>query len=226
MTPPIAVFLVPAGLDRFELYSEAPDESPTTPTQHDRAFRRWAHRASLRWHALVEAARHGSPDGRLARSRDRIVSRLAETIAEQRTLWALRDQSSVVLRCPSSLEPARVRAILDALLAHARGHHLRWFIIDLGLFIASGILFFVPGPNLVAYYIAFRLVGHLQSWRGARQAAERIAWTFEADPGLAELASLVDVPRETRAPRVAAIAERLNLPRLTAFFDRVAVRSS
>jgi len=90
----------------------------------------------------------------------------------------------------------------------------------------SGILFFVPGPNLVAYYIAFRLVGHLQSWRGARQAAERIAWTFEPDPGLAELASLVDVPRETRAPRVAAIAERLNLPRLTAFFDRVAVPSS
>ena len=226
MTPPIAVFLVPAGLDRFELYSEVPDESPTAPAQHDGAFRQWAHRASVRWHALVEAARHGSPDGRLARSRDRIVSRLAETIAEQRTLWALRDQSSVVLRCPSSLEPARVRAILDALLAHARGHHLRWFIIDLGLFIASGILFFVPGPNLVAYYIAFRLVGHLQSWRGARQAAERIAWTFEADPGLAELASLVDVPRETRAPRVAAIAARLNLPRLTAFFDRVAVPSS
>ena len=119
-----------------------------------------------------------------------------------------------------------MRAILEALLAHARSHHLRWLIIDLILFTVSGILFFVPGPNLVAYYIAFRLVGHLQSWRGARQAAERIAWTFEADPGLAELASLVDVPRETRAPRVAAIAERLNLPRLTAFFDRVAVPSS
>jgi hypothetical protein len=55
---------------------------------------------------------------------------------------------------------------------------------------------------------------------------EAIAWTFEPDQGLAELASLVDVPRETRAPRVAAIAERLNLPRLTAFFDRVAVPSS
>ena len=226
MTAPITVFLVPAALDRFELYSEAPDESPAVPAQHDRAFRKWAHRASIRWHALVEAARHGSPEGRLARWRDRIVSRLAETIAEQRTLWALRDQESVVLRCPSSLESARVRTILDALLAHARRHHLRWLIIDLILFIASGILFFLPGPNLVAYYIAFRLVGHLQSWRGARQAAERIAWTFEPDPGLAELASLVDVPRETRAPRVAAIAERLNLPRLTAFFDRVAVPSS
>ena len=226
MTAPITVFLVPAGVDRFELYSEAPDEPSTAPAQHDGAFRKWAHRAGVRWHTLVEAARHGSPSGRLARWRDRIISRLAETIAEQRTLWALRDQSSVVLRCPSSLELARMRAVLDALLAHARRHHLRWFIIDLILLIGSGILFFVPGPNLVAYYIAFRLVGHFQSWRGARQAAETIAWAFEPDPGLAELASLVDVPRETRAPRVAAIAERLNLPRLTAFFDRVAVPSS
>lgn len=226
MTAPVIVFLVPAGRDRFELYSEAPDESPTTSDQHDRVFRRWAHGVGVRWHALVEAARHGNPAGRFARWRDRVVSRLAETIAEQRTLWALRDQSSVVLRCPSSLAADRVRVVLDALLAHARRHHLRWLIIDLILLIASGILFFVPGPNLVAYYIAFRLVGHLQSWRGARQAAETIAWTFEPDPGLAELASLVDVPRETRAPRVAAIAERLNLPRLTAFFDRVAVPSS
>ena len=226
MTEPLTVFLVPAGHDRFELYSEAPDESPTAPAQHDRAFRKWAHRASVRWHALVEAARHGSPVGRLARWRDRVVSRLAETIAEQRTLWALRDQSSAVLHSPSSLETGRPRAILHALLADARRHHLRWLIIDLILFVASGILFFVPGPNLVAYYIAFRLVGHLQSWRGARQAAETIVWTFQPDPGLAELVSLVDVPRETRAPRVAAIAERLNLPRLTAFFDRVAVPSS
>jgi hypothetical protein len=226
MTGPIAVFLVPAGRDRFELYSEAPDESPTAPAQNDGVFRKWAHRAGVRWHALVEAARHGSPTGRLARWRDRIVSRLAETIAEQRTLWALRDQSSAVLHCPSSLESGRPRAILHELLAHARSHHLRWLIIDLILLAVSGILFFVPGPNLVAYYIAFRLVGHLQSWRGARQAAEAIVWVFQPDPGLAELASLVDVPREARAPRVAAIAKRMNLPRLTAFFDRVAVPSS
>ena len=226
MTGPIIVFLVPAGRDRFELYSETPDESLTAPAQHDGVFRKWAHRAGVRWHALVEAARRGSPGGRLARWRDRVVSRLAETIAEQRTLWALRDKSSVTLRYPSTLEAQRARAILDGLLAHARRHHSRWLIVDLILFTASGILFFVPGPNLVAYYIAFRLVGHLQSWRGARHSIEVVAWVFEPDPGLAELASLVDVPREKRAPRVAAIAKRLNLPRLTAFFDRVAVPSS
>jgi hypothetical protein len=54
----------------------------------------------------------------------------------------------------------------------------------------------------------------------------RVAWTFEPDTELAELGLLVDMPREARAPRVAAIADRLNLPRLSAFFDRVAMPSA
>lgn len=226
MRGPTTVFLVPAGRERFELYSEARDDSPPSPTRADGFVRRCAHSAAGRWHALVEAARRGRASGRLARWRDTVVSRLAETIAEQRTLWALRDSSSVLLRYPSTLDADRARAILDALLAHARRHHLRWLVVDLILLTASGILFVVPGPNVVAYYIAFRLVGHLQSWRGARRAIEAIAWTLEPDTGLAELASLVDVPRKERARRVAAIAARLNLRRLRAFFDRVAVPSA
>lgn len=227
MTGPITVYLVPAGRARFELYSEAPEEPGEAPSHRDGAFRRWAHGVNVRWHGLTEAARRGRPDrSRFVRWRDRFVGRLAEMIAEQRTLWALRGRSSMTMRCPSTLESSQARAILFGLLAHGRRHHLRWFIADLLLFLASGVFFFVPGPNLFAYYLAFRFIGHLQSWRGARRGMEQIAWRFEPDPGLAELASLVDVPREVRAPRVAAIAERLNLPRLTAFFDRVAVPSA
>jgi hypothetical protein len=80
------------------------------------------------------------------------------------------------------------------LLADAR-HHLRWLIIDLTLFVVSGILFFVPGPNLVAYYVAFRLVGHLQSWRDARRAAETIAWTFEPAGALSSSRSWTSAAR-------------------------------
>jgi hypothetical protein len=79
---------------------------------------------------------------------------------------------------------------------------------------------------VISWYFFFRVVGHFLSWRGARRAAERVRWRFEADQSLAELAALVDVPRAARAPRVAAIAARLNLPRLSAFFDRVAVPSA
>ncbi len=87
-------------------------------------------------------------------------------------------------------------------MAHARRHHLRWFIIDVVLFVSSVVFFFIPGPNLVAYYFAFRFIGHLQSWRGARQAMDVIQWTFEPDSGLAELASLVErAARRARAAR-------------------------
>ena len=34
----------------------------------------------------------------------------------------------------------------------------------------SGLLFLVPGPNVIAYYFAFRMVGHYFSLRGARKA--------------------------------------------------------
>ena len=61
---------------------------------------------------------------------------------------------------------------------------------------------------------------------GARRAGSKVAWTYEADAELGELAHLVDMPRDKRAPRVAAIAERLKLARLAAFFDRVAVPST
>jgi hypothetical protein len=219
-------YLVPAGRDRFELYSEAPEEPAPEPAEHDGRVRRWMHQASVKWHALVEQSRRGGAGGRFARWRDALVCRLAETIAEQRTLWALRTETQATMRFPSTIAAARARTTLMETLEEARTHHLRWSIVDGLLFVSSVVFFFIPGPNLVAYYFAFRLVGHLQSWRGARQAMEQVRWTFEPDDGLAELCALIDLPREARAPRVAAIAERLNLRRLSAFFDRVAVRST
>jgi hypothetical protein len=215
------VFLVPVGRERFELYSETEEESAAPPRREDG----WLRRASVRWHELVERARHGRPSGRLARWRDAIVCRLAETIAEQRTLWALREAQHATARYPSMLEAGVARDVLMRSLSHARGHHLRWLVIDLVFFIASGLFALVPGPNILAYYLAFRLIGHIQSWRGARHAMDRTEWTCEPDDQLRELATLADQPRETRAPRVAAIAARLNLSRLSAFFDRVAVGS-
>jgi hypothetical protein len=221
----MVVFLVPVGRDRLELYSEAGDEVADPPAPDAGRWRRWAHNVNVQWHGLVEHARHGRARGRLARWRDALVCRLAENIAEQRTLWALRNRDAATLRYPSSIDAAAAKRALDRSVGEARVHHLRWFTIDVLLFVSSVVFFFIPGPNLVAYYFAFRFIGHLQSWRGARQAMDVVAWTFEPDAGLAELGALAALPRETRASRVAAIASRLNLPRLKAFFDRVAVPS-
>jgi hypothetical protein len=220
------VYLVPAAGNRHELYFEAPDDTTRPSAPPEGFLRRWAFVATERWHALVESARVSAGRGRMARWRNAAVCAVAESIAEQRTLWALNGQPSACAHFQSSLTAAEARATLMALFRHARRHHLRWLVVDLLLLTGSGILALVPGPNVLAYYFMFRVFGHLQSWRGARHGADATVWTFEPDISLTELGSLVNVPRDARAPRVAAIAERLNLPHLSVFFDRVAVPSA
>jgi hypothetical protein len=222
----MVVYLVPIGKNRYELYSETVEEPKESPGEHAPKWQQWLHTASIKWNALVEEARRGEGTGRITRWRDRAVCRLAESIAEQRTLWALRECEAATAEYPDNLDEARARHIVNDLLIAARRHHGRWLIGDLLLTIASTVLTILPGPNLLAYYFLFRLVGHLQSWRGARTALDRTSWTFAPNTGLAELASLVEMPRSARAPRVAAIAASLNLPQLSAFFDRTAVPSA
>ena len=216
------VFLVALAGGRFELYSEPPDELPETPGHEAGRIRRWMHHAQLRWRDWVDIARRGDSQGRLARWRDATVCHLAESMAEQRTLWALRKAEGATLRYPSSLSNDAARNGLDKVLAESRKHHGLWLAFDTILFIASGILFFVPGPNLVAYYLAFRAISHGQSYLGASRGMTRVNWTLIPDDMLAELAVLVSVPHAARASRVSAIAEQLSLHRFAVYFERIA----
>ena len=218
----MTVYLLSLGRDRFEIYSEPPEKPGEPPREGAGRLRRWAHQAYVRWHDLVEAARQRSSTGRIARWRDAAVRRLAETIAEQRTLWALAQHTEATLLFPESVGEPEARRALDRLLSAARRHHGWWMVVDAPLFVASGVAALIPGPNVLAYYLGFRLIGHWLSWRGARHAASGVAWTLEPDSSLAELASLVNVPRSARQSRVDAIAARLNLHRLSAFFERIA----
>jgi len=218
--PDDQIYLVPLGSGRFELYSEPADDSPAdAPTGF---IRQPLHRLHERWREAVHTARRREPStNRLARARDWAVSRVAEMIAEQRTLWSLRHATTATLVCPSNL--TNTSGVRDAILARARRHHGVWLIVDGLLLIVSGVLTLIPGPNVLAYYFGVRVVGHYLAWCGARQAMDVTQWSTRTEAALDELAALAGVPRDARAPRVAAIAEALNLPRLAAFFDRVAV---
>jgi hypothetical protein len=137
-------------------------------------------------------------------------------------LWSLRTAAAASLAYPSDLSEDDAATIRSTLLTAARRHHGKWLIVDSLLFIASGALMLLPGPNVFAYYFGLRLVGHYLSWRGAKYGLDATVWEIHAEPALAELGQLAAVPREARTPRVQAIAEGLKLPRLAAFFDRVA----
>lgn len=218
----MTVCLIALKGQRFELYAEPPEDPGPPPAEDEGWYRRWSHRAAVRWQALVEAARPGDAQGRLARWRDRMVCHLADTMAEQRTLWALRRFSTATLLFPSTLDEASARRAMTQVLAPARRHHGIWLVVDTLLLVASAILAPIPGPNAVAYYLAFRVVGHLQSWRGAHRGLTRTEWTLVPDPHLAELAHLAHQTRADRADRLADIAARLHLPQLPAYFDRIA----
>jgi K+-H+ exchange-related protein len=220
------VFLVPIGTGRYELFLEPPDDEPAgsaASAEPPGFFQRVMQRTHSRWHEAVRGARTERPSaGVVARLRDRAVCATAEAIAEQRTLWMLRHAKRVTLVHPSDLSASQAAAERDRMLSEAAAHHLRWLIVDGLAFAASGVFVLIPGPNLIAYYFLFRVVGHLLSWRGVRRAAS-VRWEFQSEPALAELGGLAELPREARASRVDAIAARLRLPSLAAFFDRTAV---
>lgn len=220
----MVVYLVPAGAGRFELYAEAVDE-PSADAPSSRLGRAVA-AAIAGWHRAVEHARTRERKNAIGRSVDAAICRLADRLAEQRGLGSLRGREVIIVRFPSNLPADRVEAETRRGLDRTARHH-RWrCVLYLALFVVSGVLAILPGPNLLAYYFAIALFGHLQAWRGATHAATGVRLLCEADAGLADLSGLVDVPRAAREAALEAIAARMNVPRLAAFFDRVAAPSS
>jgi hypothetical protein len=214
------IYLLPIGPERFALYAEPHDDGADAGG----FWRAQMRRLHGRWRDAVRQARNDLKGDAtwLGRARDWTVRRTADAMAEQRALWTLRRAASAHLVYPADLSEAQAAGARDRLLARARAHHARWLVVDAVVLVASGVLVIVPGPNVIAYYFAFRVVGHFLSWRGARRALQATAWRLRDEPALAELRRLAALPRDARAPRLDAIAAALNLPRLAAFFDRTA----
>jgi hypothetical protein len=225
------VFLVPVGADRYELYCEVPDEPLDADDDPPRGFvRRMKHRFRAMLAEAERERRQGRGDrphrGRLARLNARMMRWVAETIAEQRLLWSLRRQTQAAFIYPDDMEEAQAVTVCRAQLGRDFDKHQFWLIIDSLGFIGSGLLMLVPGPNLLAYYFAFRLVGHYFSLRGARQGLNAIAWTNRPSAPLSELRRAVALAPEARERRVNDIAASLGLEHLARFFQRTASPAS
>jgi hypothetical protein len=97
-------------------------------------------------------------------------------------------------------------------------------VIDGLLFAASGVLFFVPGPNVVAYYFGFRLVGHYLSRKGAKHGLAEVRWESCASPQLSRLRRVLALDPNEREREVHEVASALQLPHLAKFFERTSVK--
>ena len=226
------VFLIPVGQDRYELYCEIPDEDPSGETpEHDRGFFRGIAQRFRDTLAAIERERHVDPApepprGIVQRIKARFRRMVAETVAEQRLLWHMRRQARATAIHPADLDGAQVMPIVKRHMRSDYDKHRLWLVVNTLLFIVSGLLTLVPGPNVIAYYFAFRLVGHFLSMRGARQALDRVEWRTEASEALARLRPLTDTDGVERRKDVEAIAAELQLEHLPRFFDRVARRAA
>jgi hypothetical protein len=223
------VFLVPVGPERYEPYCEVPDEPDSGVAEPPSGlFRRLVHRFKEMIADAERERRQGTPVARptswLGRIRARTLRWVAETMAEQKLLWHLRKQESACLHYPDDVRESDATAILRFHLTRDLKKHRRWLAIDSTLMVVFGVvLFAVPGPNIVGYYFAFRVVGHFLSFRGARQGLTGVTWTNEPSAPLSELRRLLAVSPDVRESRVHAVQETLRLEHLVSFFERSAV---
>lgn len=224
------VFVIPIGRDRYELYCEQPDDQADLD---DAAPQRGVigglrHRFSLMLRA-AEERRHrersaaDEPKGWLGRLQDRMMSWVVERIAEQRLLWNLRRQTAAVAAYPQDMTFDQVLTLIRRVLQRDYERHRLWLVVDSIGLVASGAVMLVPGPNLLAYYFTFRVVGHWLSMRGAAQGLHHIEWTGRPCPPLGELREAAAMEPRARVERVHEIATRLRLQHLSTFFERVAV---
>ena len=227
------VYLVPVGVEQYELYC---DVAPDAPVPHDDAPRGVWQRVVERFRAVLTAVereeqrRHQAPPadagealGVGARLKRRLLRWMAERIAGQRLLWHLRHVARATAAYPDDLAAADARSRLVRMLGRDRDRHRLWLVVNAAAFVASGLLMPIPGPNLVAYYFAFRLVGHFLSLRGAQNGLSGVEWTFEPNDLLASLRRAATLEPAARDRHVQEIAARLGLHGLPRFYLRTAV---
>ena len=234
------VYLVPVGQGRHELYCEVADATDVSMPEEASDTSTFAGRFKARFivplmkrvqTAIADAERewreHQSgrrevPATRWGRVKARMRAWIAERVAEQRLLWHMRRQDACRLFHAEDTTADDARSMMRAILQRDYDRHRKWFWIDVTLFVASGVFFFIPGPNLVAYIFLFRFAGHYLSMKGARQGLDTAVWTMRPCRELCELKAAASMPLPERTERVRAIADALGLEHLATFFNRVA----
>ncbi len=223
------VYVIPIGRDRYELYCEpaVDPESDGEGVPATGLLGRLRHRFSATLRAAEERQHRpadAADDRTSRRLQDRALGWIATRIAEQRLLWNLRRRTDAVAVHPQDMSFDEVMALVRRTLQRDYERHRVWLAVDLVGLILSGPIALIPGPNVLAYYFAFRVVGHWLSMRGAAQGLRRVSWSGRPCPPLTELRDVLTLESPARAARVRDIAARLRLPHLSTFFERVAVR--
>jgi len=221
------VFLVPVGADRYESYCEVPDEPHDADAEQPTGvFRRLRHGFSQMLAEAERERRHGRAGherrGWMGRLKGRTMRWVAEAVAEQQLLWHLRRQTAATFFYPVDMAEVPAFQHLRKQLAGDFDKHRFWLIVDSLGFVTSGVFFLVPGPNIFAYYFAFRMVGHFLSLRGARHGLNVVTWRKQPSAPLTGLRQALAMHGDERQQRIDGLAAELRLEHLSKFIARTA----
>lgn len=223
------VYLIPIGGGRLEPYCEPADDHEPVDASVERGFFR---RLLDRFREMLAEAEHerrrrargeevADPGTLLGRLRSRTLRSIAEHINEQRLLWHLRKHAEATLHHPDDVAPDAALQVMRTSLRKDGDRHLLWLVITTILFVASGALALVPGPNVLAYFLGFFVVARYLSWRGAKHGLREVEWQMTPSPPLSELRGALALPGDAREPLVLDIAHRLRLEDLPLFVARM-----
>jgi hypothetical protein len=221
------VYVIPLGAERYELFCErqADEDAPMPDASGQGLWARLSQRFSVMLRAAEDREEGGgetAPEaGWLGRLQDRMLAWVAERIAEQRLLWRLRGKAHVLAQHPDDVTFDTILPVAHRILRHDYDRHRRWLVVDAVLLVASGVLALVPGPNVLAYFFAFRVVGHWLSMRGARNGLHVARWRGRSCAPLTQLRGIERLDPHSRARRIHAVASELNLERLPRFVERM-----
>jgi hypothetical protein len=224
------VYLVPVGAGRHALYCEVPETEiePSGPVEGQSWRARMMHRFR-RTVADAEAQREREELGEAPKEKGGlgryIVGRIAEAVAEQRLLWHLRRATQSTLVHPHDMDGREALGLARAEFAADYRKHLRHSLLNGAISAVLGVVFFfVPGPNLVAYYFLFLAIGHYFALRGAGRGYSGIDWSTDAAPALTDVRLALALEAPERRERLERITESLGLVKLWRFIERVARR--
>jgi hypothetical protein len=223
------VYLIPIGGGRLEPYCEpADDTQPIDPNEQRGLFRRLMDRFRQMLADAEDDRRRRArgedtvdPGTMLGRLQQRTLRSIAEHINEQRLLWHLRKHTHATLHHPDDVTADQALQVMRTSLRKDGDRHVMWLVVTTILFVASGALALVPGPNVLAYFLGFFVVARYLSWRGARHGLSSVVWQMTASTPLSELRGALQLSGEAREPLVLDIATRLRLEDLPLFVARM-----
>lgn len=179
------IFFIHVYRRHWEFYPE--DEAVALETdapEESGGFIRWVARSSANAWRSVHQAETGVL-GAIRRTIDRLNSRVDPT---EPMLQRIRKAETLEVTYPSGISPHYARRRLRLLLLNKTATHRRWIILNSLLIPFTAAAGVVPGPNVFLAWNGYRLVSHINAWRGGQRVLTgQIPVTFTPSDELDEL---------------------------------------